>query len=106
MICTSEGIWLSQRQYALDMLDKYGMAGCQPISVPLDINGKINVDIGAMLDDPTMYRKIVGSLIYIIITRPSLSYTVGLESQFMQVLRKPHLDCVQYTQLITHYFME
>ena len=36
MIHTPEGIWLSQRQYVLDMMSKYGMANCKPISVPLD----------------------------------------------------------------------
>jgi hypothetical protein len=36
VIRTLEGIWLSQQQYALDMLSKYGMVGCKPISVPLD----------------------------------------------------------------------
>ncbi len=44
-----------------------------------------------------MYRKMVGSLIYMTITRPDLNYTVGLESQFMQVPRKPHLDGVKHT---------
>ena len=42
-----------------------------------------------------MYRKIVGSLIYLTITRLDLSYTVGLESQFMQLPRKPHLDAAR-----------
>ena len=97
VIRTDEGIWLSQRQYALDMLSKYGMADCKPISVPLDPNGKMSMDAGFALEDPTMYRKIVGSLIYITITRPDLSYSVGLESQFMQVPRKPHLDGVRRT---------
>jgi hypothetical protein len=44
-----------------------------------------------------MYRMIVGSLIYMTITRPDLNYTVGLENQFMQVPRKPHLDGVRHT---------
>jgi len=42
-----------------------------------------------------MYRKMVGSLIYVTISRPDLSYAVGLVSQFMQVPRKPQLDCVR-----------
>ena len=50
-----------------------------------------------MLEDVTMYRKIVGSLIYLTISRPDLSYVVGLESQFMQLPRKPHLDAVRRT---------
>ncbi|MCO5607723.1 hypothetical protein L7F22_061922 [Adiantum nelumboides] len=44
-----------------------------------------------------MYRQIVGSLIYLTISRPDLSYSVGLESQFMQLSKKPHLDVVRHT---------
>ncbi|MCO5570544.1 hypothetical protein L7F22_024267 [Adiantum nelumboides] len=97
IIHTKEGIWLSQRQYALDMLPKYGMADCKPISMPLDKNVKLRADEGQVLEDVTMYRQIVGSLIYLTISRLDLSYTVGLESQFMQLLRKPHLDVVRHT---------
>ncbi|MCO5608647.1 hypothetical protein L7F22_062861 [Adiantum nelumboides] len=43
------------------------------------------------LEDATMYRRIVGSLIYMTISRQDLSYTVGLVSQFMQLPVKPHL---------------
>ena len=42
-----------------------------------------------------MYRSMVGSLIYLTITRPDLSYAVGLVSQFMQHPTKPHLDCIR-----------
>jgi hypothetical protein len=97
VIRTPEGIWLLQRQYALDMLSKYGMVSYKPISVPLNQNGKLSADAGEVLEDATLYRKIVGSLIYMTITRPDLNYTVGLESQFMQVPRKPHLDGVKHT---------
>ncbi len=79
------------------MLSKYGMVGCKPIFMPLDQNGKLSVDAGEVLEDATMYTKIVGNLIYMSITRPDLNYIVGLESQFMQVLRKPHLDGVRHT---------
>ena len=37
------GIWLLQRQYGLDMLSKYGMIGCKPISIPLEKNVKLSV---------------------------------------------------------------
>ena len=97
IVRTKEGIWLSQRQYALDMLSKYGMADCKPISMPLDQNLKLRSDVGQVLEDVTMYRKIVGSLIYLTISRPDLSYAVGLESQYMQLPRKPHLDAVRRT---------
>jgi hypothetical protein len=62
------------------MLSKYGMGGCKPIFIPLNQNGKLSADVGKVLEDATMYKKIVGSLIYMTITRPDLNYTVGLES--------------------------
>ena len=50
-----------------------------------------------MLDLSWKIQKMVGSLIYVTITRPDLSYTVGLQSQFMQLPQEPHLDAVRRT---------
>ena len=97
IIRTKTGIWLSQRKYALDMLAKYGMSNCKPISVPFNQNVKLSAHGGKQHEDPTMYRRIVGSLIYLTISRPDLNCTVGLESQFMQAPKKPHLDAVRRT---------
>ena len=64
-----------------NMLSKYGMIGCKPIFVPLEQNVKLSAEEGELLEDVTMYRRIVGSLIYMTITTPDLSYAVGLVSQ-------------------------
>ena len=78
VIRTPEGIWLLQRQYALDMLSKYGMTACKPLSVPLEQKVKLSADSGDEIENPTRFRRIDGSLIYMTITRPDLSYAVGL----------------------------
>jgi len=90
-----KGIWLLQRQYALNKLAEYGMTGCKPISIPLEQNVKLSADEGDLVEDTTMYRHIVGSLIYMTITKLDLSYAVGVVSQFMQTPRNPHLDAVR-----------
>jgi hypothetical protein len=95
VIQSPKGIWLLQRQYALNKLFEYGMMGCKPISIPLEQNVKLRLDEGDLVEDTTMYRRIVGSLIYMTITRPDLSYAVGMVSQFMQTPRKPHLDAMR-----------
>jgi hypothetical protein len=41
---------------------------------------KLNADEGDLVEDTTMYRRIVGSLIYMTITRPDLSFAVGMVS--------------------------
>jgi hypothetical protein len=83
VIQSPKGIWLLQRQYALNKLSKYGMTGCKPISIPLEKNVKLSVDEGDLVEDTTMYKRIVGSLIYMTITRPDLSYVIRVVSQFM-----------------------
>ena len=54
MIRTPKGIWLSQRQYVLDMMSKYGMADCKPIVMPLNQNLKLRTDEHQVLEDVTM----------------------------------------------------
>ncbi|MCO5564278.1 hypothetical protein L7F22_017937 [Adiantum nelumboides] len=83
MIRNEGDIWLSQNKYGLDMLIKYGMANCNPISTPLDQNLKLKIDEREVLDDATMYRKIVCSHIYMTISWPDLSYAIELVSEFM-----------------------
>ncbi len=95
VIQSPKGIWLLQRQYALNKLSKYGMTGYKPISIPLEQNVKLNADGGDLVEDTTMYIRIVGNLIYMTITRPNLNYVVGMVSQFMQTPRKPHLDAMR-----------
>ena len=79
----------------VDMLQKYGMMACKPMSTPLEQNIKLRSDLGDVLEDPTMYRKMVGSLIYATLTRPDMCHDVGVLSQFMQMPRKPHLDAAR-----------
>jgi hypothetical protein len=98
VIQSPKEIWLLQRQYALNKLSKYGMTGCKPILIPLEQNVKLSAEEGNLMEDITMYRHIMGSLIYRTITRPDLSYAVGVVSQFMQTSRKPHLDVVRLSQ--------
>jgi hypothetical protein len=95
VIQSPKGILLLQRQYALNKLSEYGMTGYKPISLPLEQNVKLSADEGDLMEDTTMYICIVGSLIYMTITRPHLSYAVGVVSQFMQTPRKQHLDVVR-----------
>ncbi len=84
VIQSLKGIWLLQRQYASNKLSRYGMTNCKPISIPLEQNVKLSVNEGDLVEDTTMYKHIVGSLIYMTITRLDLSYAVGMVSRFKQ----------------------
>ena len=65
----------------------------------MEENNKLLPIIGDLLKNPSTYRRLVGQLIYLTITRPKISYYVHILSQFMQELRKPHLDVVHHLLL-------
>ena len=92
VIRTPEGILISQQHYMLSMLFKFGMADCKSVLTPLDRTVKLRPDTGKVCD-PTRFCQIVGSLIYLTITRPDLSYPVEVISQFMARPTEEHLQC-------------
>ncbi|KAD3068965.1 hypothetical protein E3N88_36845 [Mikania micrantha] len=61
----------------------------------MDYNVKLYLNVGAELEDTTMYRKIIGSLIYLMKTCLDLAFYVVVLSRFMQNPRRPHLHVVQ-----------
>ena len=56
-----------------------------------DIFG-VNTNDGEALEDPTQYRRLIGRLIYLTITRPDILYPVHILSQFMHTPQRPHID--------------
>ncbi|XP_059625362.1 uncharacterized mitochondrial protein AtMg00810-like [Cornus florida] len=91
---SKQGISLSQWKYTLDLLQDTGYLGSKPVATPMETNVKLKVDDGDTLNDPEMYRRLVGKLIYLTITRPDISYAVSVVSQFMTSPQVPHMEAV------------
>ncbi|XP_042472423.1 uncharacterized mitochondrial protein AtMg00810-like [Zingiber officinale] len=79
---SKKGIILCQRKYTLDLLHEYGLLGAKPFQTPLQSNDHLHHSDSEKID-PTIYRKLVGKLIYLTFTRPDLCYTVQVLSQYM-----------------------
>ena len=86
-------IKMSQKKFCEKVLERFHMSESNPKSVPCDPSiTKFDSSVSTELDEPRLYRKIVGSLIYIMIaTRPDLSYVVNKLSQSMSKPTKAHL---------------
>uniref|UniRef100_A0A2N9EMF3 Reverse transcriptase Ty1/copia-type domain-containing protein n=1 Tax=Fagus sylvatica TaxID=28930 RepID=A0A2N9EMF3_FAGSY len=67
------------------------MLGSKPVTTPMEQNLKISQSTGEILDDPSPYRRLVGRLLYLTVTRPDISYSVQKLSQFMSKPTSMHL---------------
>ena len=85
---------ISQRKYTLDILTDIGMLDCKPVDTPMDSNVKHVPSQGELLRDPGRYRRLVGKLNYLTITRPDISFPVSVVSQFLQSPCDNHWDVV------------
>lgn len=88
-------VMLTQARYAMDLLIKYNMAMFKPCQSPTISGSKLKNYEGSSLDDPTSLRMLVGSLQYLTLTRPDLTYQVNQISQFMQNPRPVHMTVVK-----------
>ena len=91
---SSDGYYLSQAKYASDLLSKVGLINSKTVFTPLELNVKLNTTDGEPLSDATLYRQLVGNLIYLIVTRLDLAYAVHLVSQFMSAPHSTHYAAV------------
>ena len=83
-----EGFMLTQRKYALDIIEETGLLGAKPVATPMEQRHQLGTDKSAFLKDARKYRRLVGRLIYFSVTRPYLTYAVHILSQFMQTPRE------------------
>ena len=91
-VCRDTGkTFLTEGKYARNLLEKFGMDQFRSAVTPLQQNLKLRSDDGTKEVDATMYRQLVGSLIYLTTMRPELEYYfVSVLSQFMSKLLESH----------------
>ena len=90
----ADGLFLSQKQYMLDILDHAGMRDYKPCSTPVDTHAKMSAD-GVPMTDPTHFRSIAGALQYLTFTRPDVAYAIQHVCLHMHDPREPHLAAMK-----------
>ncbi|GJR03771.1 retrotransposon protein, putative, ty1-copia subclass [Tanacetum coccineum] len=89
------GIFLNQSKYALDSLKKYGMESSNPVDTPMVEKSKLDEDLQGKAVDPTYYRRMVGTLMYLTASRPDLTFTVCMCAQYQAKPTEKHLHAVK-----------
>ena len=86
--------YLSQVKYASDLFSKVSITNNEIVSTPLEYNAKLTPLDGEPISDATRYRQLVGSLIYLTVTRSDISHVVGMVSKFMDAPLSVHYAAV------------
>lgn len=79
----SDGIYISQRKYALEVLKRFGMEGCNSVHNPIVPGFKLFKDENGVKVDETYFSQVVESLMYLTATRPDLMFVVSLISRYI-----------------------
>ncbi|GJR29475.1 ribonuclease H-like domain-containing protein [Tanacetum coccineum] len=85
---------LSQSTYAKEILQRAHMQKCNPCRTPKDTKSKLGADVDCV-NDPTLYRSLVGALQYLTFTRLDISYPVQQVCLYMHDPREPHLAALK-----------
>lgn len=89
---TSDGIYMYQRKYALEVLRKFKMENCNLVYNPIVPGCRLFKDENGVQVDETLYKQMVGCLMYLTATRPDLMYAVSLVSRYMS--KPTEFNCI------------
>ena len=87
---------MCQRKYTLDLLQEMHMLNAKPLQLPMGSHLKLSAYGGKRLSDPEVYRRLIGKLIYLTITRPDISFAVQVLSQYMHEPAEEHLAAAKH----------
>ncbi|XP_027368152.1 uncharacterized protein LOC113874130 [Abrus precatorius] len=76
------GTFICQRRYAQEVLSRFGMLDCNVVKNPMVPGTRLSTDKEGVKVEETLFKQLVGSLMYLTVTRPDLTYTVSLISRF------------------------
>lgn len=95
LVQNSNGIYISQRKYAQVVLERFGMERSNSIKNPIVPGFKLMRDKGGVRVNATQYKKMEGSLMYLIATRSNLMYVMNLVSRYMERPTELHMQAMK-----------
>ena len=91
---STDGLYITQTKYAAELLSWAGLIDNKTIDTPVEFNAHLTPSGGKPLSNPSLHRRLVGNLIYLIVTRPDISYDVHQVSQYLSAPRSTYYATV------------
>ncbi|GJX21475.1 retrovirus-related pol polyprotein from transposon TNT 1-94 [Tanacetum coccineum] len=89
------GIFINQSKYALESLKKYGFNSCDPVDTPMVEKSKLDEDKEGKVVDPSHYRGMIGTLLYLTASRPDLQFAICMCARYQARPTEKHLHAVK-----------
>ncbi|GKA49824.1 retrovirus-related pol polyprotein from transposon TNT 1-94 [Tanacetum coccineum] len=90
-----KGIFINQSKYALESLKKYGFDSCDPVDTPMVEKSKLDEDKEGKAVDPSHYRGMIGTLLYLTASRPDLQFSICMCARYQARPTEKHLHVVK-----------
>lgn len=95
-LSTKQGILMNQSSFVEKMLHQFGMANSSPTTTPIHESCKLTSDMQEETTDATLYRQMIGKLLYLTNRRPDIAFATNVLSRFMQTPQIPHMATAKY----------
>ena len=79
----TDGLYITQAKYASELLSRARLTDSKTVDTPVKLNAHLTPSGGKPLSNPSLYKRLVGSLVYLIVTHPDISYAVHQVSQYL-----------------------
>ena len=89
------GIFLSQSKYAKNLVKKFVLESASFVKTPMSPNVKLIVDLLGKSVDPSLYKSMIGSLLYLTASRPDISYSVGVCARYQANPKESHMTALK-----------
>jgi hypothetical protein len=87
---STKGTFVYQQKYAANIIKRFRMEECNPAETPIPLGTKSSKNDEGPTMDSTLYKSLVGSLLYLTATRPGIMYAISLVSIFMESPKDSH----------------
>ena len=91
---STDSLYITQAKYASDLLSRVRLTDSKTVDTLVELNAHLTPSGGKPLSNLSLYRRLVGSLVYLIVTRPDISYAVHQLSQYLSAPRSTHYAIV------------
>ena len=92
---TDSGIYINQAKYARNLVKRFGLDKAAHARIPMAANAKLTNDPSGKSVDVTLYRRMIGCLLYLSASRPNIAFSVGVCSRFQSNPKVSHLNTVK-----------